>query len=400
MSSSAWFARARAAAGILHGSRTFGGPVQAGIDLSHHCNLKCIHCYFFSPVVTTPNTRERRRVTLGDAAAADAPTTVPPIDVDPVMEHRLIDELLRMGTRRFQFTGNGEAFTHPQALDFMRQAKEGGAFCFSNTNGTLLRPAVIDALLDMGFDELRVTVMAGTADGYVRTHPGVRASMFDQLRDSLRYIAEQKQRLRLKKPCVKLVTIVVKQNHDELLSFARLAEDVRADGVLIKPVDDVGDPGLLAVVPSDEESIVVRRQVEEARGMLERAGIRHNADHFLSVFQRRLDTAELYRSIPCVYGWLSTLIEADGTVYPCCRCYDTLGNAFDSGFAAIWEGAAYREFRRQAISLPRGTTAVKGCSCERCVHHEANIKAYGMMHPWARRRLRNLAVSRGGGDGE
>lgn len=399
MSASAWITKVRAAAGILSGSRTFGGPVLAGIGLSHRCNLRCIHCYFFSPLVETPNVRPVRRRRVNPAAPEVDPNLSLGLEMDPVRARELIDELLRMGTRRFQLAGNGEVFLHPQALELMRRVKEGGGFCFTNTNGTLIEPRVADELIGMGFDELRVTVMAGSSEGYVRTHPGVRASMFDELRENLKYLAAQKRRLGRRTPQVTLVFIVVKQNHAELLQFARLAEEVGAVRVLVRPVDDVGDAGLMGVVPSDDEAAVVRRQIEEARSLLEKAGIRHNIPHFLGAFQRKLDTTRVYQTIPCVYAWLSTMIEADGTVYPCCRCYDPMGNVFDAGFRAVWEGEAYREHRRKTLSLPKRSDPIQGCTCHQCVHYEANIRAYRTLHPWAQGRLRGLAVC-GDGCGE
>ena len=332
---------------------------------------------------------------MNTAAPEEDPAASLGIDMDPARGRQLIDDLLRMGTRRFQIGGNGEAFLHPQALELMRRGKEGGAFCFANTNGTLLDSSIADELIAMRFDELRITTMAGSADGYIRTHPGVRPSMFEDVRGRLGYIAERKRQLGLKTPRVTLVFIVVKQNHAELPAFARLAVDVGADGVLIKPVDDVGDAGLAHVVPNAEEAAVVLRDVEDARRVLERAGIRHNIDRFLRGFQRKLDTEEVYRAIPCVYAWLSTIIEADGTVYPCCRCYDPLGNVFDAGFEAVWNGEAYRAHRRRGLSLPKTGKPIQGCSCFHCVHYEANIKTHRVLHPWSRGRLRALAVCAG-----
>ena len=43
--------QARVVAGILHGGRAFGGPFQASFSLSNRCNLRCIHCYFYSPAL-------------------------------------------------------------------------------------------------------------------------------------------------------------------------------------------------------------------------------------------------------------------------------------------------------------------------------------------------------------
>ena len=79
-----------------------------------------------------------------------------------------------MGVQQFLFTGIGETFMHKNAVEFMRYAKRAGSSCIANTNGTLLAQKIIDELIEMGFDELRVTTMAGTRDVYLRTHQSER----------------------------------------------------------------------------------------------------------------------------------------------------------------------------------------------------------------------------------
>src|SRR5512137_232066 len=40
--------------GIMNGSRAFGGPVQVNLRLTNRCNLCCIHCYYYSPLLEVP----------------------------------------------------------------------------------------------------------------------------------------------------------------------------------------------------------------------------------------------------------------------------------------------------------------------------------------------------------
>lgn len=391
MAVSHWVSKLKAAAGVAHGSRVFGGPYQVGLGLTNRCNIRCVHCYFYSPYATAPNLRIvcRRRQEGGETQDPDELTRLQRLQADPEKAKGLVRELLRMGTRRFLFTGNGEIFTHPAALDLMALGCRGGAFCYANTNGTLIGRKAADELIRMGFGELRVTLMAGTREMYERTHPGVRSDLFDTVCDNLRYIAERKRALGVGRPAVVPVFIVVAQNVDGVADFARLAADLSADGVLFKPVDDVHDASLSAVIPDAAGAARAKAQLAEARAFLDGRGIRHNIDLCLGAFGHGLETAELYRRIPCYMGWLSALIEPDGTVYPCCRCYVPMGNAFERPFAEVWDGPAYRDFRRRTIRLHRGAAPPESCDCDRCVHHEANIKAHRVFHP-LRGRLRAI----------
>ncbi|MHC4480045.1 MAG: SPASM domain-containing protein, partial [Planctomycetota bacterium] len=307
----------------------------------------------------------------------------------------VIDEAIAMGTRRFLFTGSGEPFLYPGILDLMRQAKEPGSYTWINTNGTLLDRATIDRLVDMDFDCLVITTLAGTAEMYARTHPGSSEDTFDLLRDRLLYLADRKRKLGKKRPAVNLCFIILRQNCDGLLDFARFCRSVEADTAVFRPFDDVQDAGLEPVAPTAQQAAEVRRALGQVRVLLERAAIRHNIDALGKVFGGKLDTRALYSIVPCYYGWLMARINTDGNVYPCCRCYEPLGNIREMSFREIWWGEAYRQFRRQAITLNQRSEPLEGCVCYSCVHHTANLRVYRALHPLRgrSRRLRQVAPS-------
>jgi MoaA/NifB/PqqE/SkfB family radical SAM enzyme len=271
----------------------------------------------------------------------------------------------------------------------MARTKRAGCVCTANTNGTLLDHEKVDALVAMGFDELRVTTMAGTAQTYERTHPGSRPGTFDSLKESLLALAERKAATGSARPRLVLVCVVVQQNHEGLLDFARLAHEVKAQCVVVHPVGDADDPDMAPLVLTDAQAEAVRRQLPELAGYLEERGIRHNLARFALIFQRQLDTRALYRLIPCYMGWLWVQVQADGYVLPCCRCSRPLGNVHDAPMPAIWHGAAYNAFRRAAGLINRRGTPVEACGCDNCANNGANLRAYRILHPGSR-RLRAL----------
>jgi len=270
---------------------------------------------------------------------------------------------------------------HKNAIEFMGYVKHAGCTGTVNTNGTLLDRAMIDELIKMEFDELRITLMAGTSEMYARTHPGMRDETFDSLRDNLLYLAERKAALGLRKPAVSLVFIVVSQNYDGIFDFAELANFVRADRVIFRPVDDIEDPGLSKVVPAAEQAISVKEQLIEAKAYLESQRVAHNIGYFLKVFGEQLDTTALYRVIPCYIGWLRVLFQVNGEAYPCCRCYEPLGNVYEKKFQEIWNGQAYSKFRKEAVQINIRKSPVSGCDCNSCSHFTANLRVYRILHP-------------------
>jgi radical SAM protein with 4Fe4S-binding SPASM domain len=388
MAFSHWISKLQAVAGIAHGSRAFSGPLQLNLSLTNRCNLRCIHCYFYSPFLDLPNMRPlrlARQEGAPDLGRKDL-EKLQRIDADLDRVTVILDEALAMGTRRVQFSGNGECFMHKNALYLMRRARDAGAHCVANTNGTLIDRAAADELIRMRFDELRVTLMAGTREMYQRTHPGTRDDMFDRVHGNLLYLKERKRALGVDRPVVKTVYIVVDQNCDGLLDFAKRSIELGAQAVLYKPVDDLGDESMRPLVPTPKHADLAKRQLAEARAILEKAGVKHNADGFLRAFGGHLDTTALYDEIPCYYGWLACMIEPDGQVYGCCRCYEPLGNAYATSFSAVWNSERYRQFRSEAGRLNRGGKPNHCCECDRCVHHEANFNAFKMLHPWKARK--------------
>jgi radical SAM protein with 4Fe4S-binding SPASM domain len=125
----------------------------------------------------------------------------------------------------------------------------------------------------------------------------------------------------------------------------------------------------------------VKEQLIDVKAYLESRRMDNNIGYFLKVFTEKLDTKALYSVIPCYYGWLAVMIDVGGQVYPCCRCYEPLGNVYDNKFYEIWNGETYRRFREEAVGINIRKTAVRGCDCYNCVHHTANLRVYKALHP-------------------
>jgi radical SAM protein with 4Fe4S-binding SPASM domain len=259
--------------------------------------------------------------------------------------------------------------------------KTAGCYCSANTNGTLLDCETVDELIKIGFDDLRITTMAGTRDVYERTHPGISTKVFSNMKQNLLYLAERKAALGVQHPKITLCFIVIKQNFDNVYAFAKFAAEVRAERVFYRPLDDVKEPGLKNLIPTQQQAASVKEQLEAVESYLESKGISHNIRYFRKVFRQKLDTTALHRLIPCYYGWLAVMIDPDGTVYPCCRCYESLGNVYERNFSDIWHGESYRKFRREALGINKKKTTLSCCDCNNCVHHTANLRVFKTFHP-------------------
>jgi wyosine [tRNA(Phe)-imidazoG37] synthetase (radical SAM superfamily) len=214
-------AQIRAVLGIIQKERVFGCPVQINLNLTNRCNLRCIHCYYFSPFLDMPSYQVLRRARkLGyDLPNRDYLKHLQTSHADAEKVFSLIAEFLRMGVRRWQIGGKGEPFMHKDALEFISRIKRTNSYCFANTNGTLIDTARADALIKVKFDDLRITTLAGTPEVYARTHPGTSKDTFARLTDMLLYFAEQKAVLGVRHP---EITLVFTSLHRMLKKFSSL----------------------------------------------------------------------------------------------------------------------------------------------------------------------------------
>lgn len=373
----------KALAGIMHGSRAFGGPYQANLSMTRRCNIRCVHCFFHSPLLKTENMFRSRNAKTPKEELSDEKLMerARMLDADGPRTRELIHELAAMGTRQLTFTGDGEPFLHPDIVDFMRIAKRNGCYCMVNTNGTLIDPPLANELIGLSIDELKITTMAGTPEMYVTTHPGSNGADFDSLTDYLLYIAERKKELGLKRPIVNLIFISVAMNFDHIDAFVAFGLRVGADRLTFRPIDDIRDSGLAQIVPSEEQSRLLIHHLLKAKTLLKAHGTSHNIDYFSKAYSRQLDTKRFYRHVPCYYGWLQPRIEINGAVHACCRCQTSLGNIYQKSFHEIWYGQPYQRFRRHAIQINTGRDSVPDCDCDRCPHYAANLKVYQRVHP-------------------
>ena len=113
--------------------------VQAMVELTYGCNLRCVHCY-------NPTHEAKNELTTEQVL-------------------RTLDELAAQGCLRVGFTG-GELFTRRDALEIMRYAKSLGLIINILTNATMITPAIADQILALEPYQVDVSVYGATAGTY------------------------------------------------------------------------------------------------------------------------------------------------------------------------------------------------------------------------------------------
>ena len=137
----------------LEPKRNPPGPVVIW-NLVRRCNLTCRHCYSISADKDFPNE----------------------LNTGQVFE--VMDDLKQFRVPVLILSG-GEPLLRPDIFDIARRAKEMGFYTALSTNGTLIDEKNIDAITDIGFDYLGISIdgIAETHDRFRRMEGAFEASM-------------------------------------------------------------------------------------------------------------------------------------------------------------------------------------------------------------------------------
>jgi len=116
-------------------------PFECDFELTHECNLCCIHCFLECP---KPGTH-----------------------ADPEMVRHALSELASLGCIRVGFTG-GEPLLHPEFWPLLAEARRLRFAVDLSTNGTLLDQDMIDRLARMRLKSVRVSLLGACPETHDR----------------------------------------------------------------------------------------------------------------------------------------------------------------------------------------------------------------------------------------
>jgi MoaA/NifB/PqqE/SkfB family radical SAM enzyme len=318
-------------------------PVKLTVALTDRCNLKCFIC-----------TREEFEGGIGSKG-----NNLP-------LEHLYGMEASLRDARIIQLTGFGETFLHPQlgeALDYIYSINPRQDLIEFVSNGTLLTRAWGEKL-DKRLNNLAISLNAALPETYKRD---MYPYLFRYTRESApeayrgKQFAEDNSRER---PCqfertvgriadfmsalseqsarrVALHYVVHRDNIDEMPEFIRLAKNLGISLVnfthyMVNRVENI------------DFSIYFQKErynaaVDGAVALGRELGVTVNARQF---FKEEIKSFDAERD--CRWPIEQAIVFTPGQTAPCCHIGGVdLGNAFEIGFDAVWNGVPYQKLRRE-----------------------------------------------------
>lgn len=385
--------KARIALGIMR-KKPLTGPWTVQIDITNTCNNDCVGCWCHSPL-------------LGEfAMSEDEKKKFLPFK----LVLKLLDDLDDLGVRDIYFTGGGEPFVHPNAVDIMEYVKKKGMRCDMSNNFTMMDEKKIERLIKAGVDNMNCSVWAGSPEAFERTHPNKTASAFFRMEKMFRHFYERKKYLGKDKPTLHIYNVISTLNYDDFENMIEFAFRCKVTGVDFTPTDIVpGKTDSLMLDKKQRESLALQvkniwPKFYEWEKKYEHKLIIKNYDQFL----RRLSSDETEKgvydksiigTIPCYAGYTFLRILADGSVNSCLKSIRIpIGNIYDKSIKEIWHSKKQCKFRKHTLDYDIndpffndiGNMFQKGNGCLLCCDNLGlNLAIHGEMEK-VPKILRNL----------
>ncbi|MDX1431231.1 MAG: radical SAM protein [Gammaproteobacteria bacterium] len=320
-------------------------PLDGSIELTHRCNLRCVHCY------------------LGDQASIRQHRAE---EMSTVEVRRLIDELVEAGTLNFTFTG-GDPMVRKDFPELYTHAVRSGLLVTVFCDGVLVSDRIIELFGRYPPRKVEVSIYGATRETYesITQVPG----SFERCLAGLDRLARNGHRFTLK-------TVLMTRNRHELDAMRAMAERYGVDfyfDTAIFPCLPHRDNGGHANAPRRQLSVEVAPPTRrEPMGL--RLDPQDAASATLADEARRKEMAALYvrtREAPAserlyTCGAAQTTFHVDpyGNLQPCTISTNVRYNVREGGFLAGWNGpmARIRELRARAESSCRSCDKQALCS--------------------------------------
>jgi len=298
---------------ITKKSFVWGAPPVLTVEPTNICNLKCPLCVTGNGSMIRPKGR-----------------------MDLPAYQRLIDELGDKAIYVILYQ-QGEPYINHHFLDFVSYAKARRLYVTTSTNAHYFDPDTCRQTVESGIDAMIVSVDGATQESYAKYRVG---GNLEKVLAGIRNLVTAKKSARRKTPYLYLQFLVFRHNEHEIPAMEKLARNLGVDRFLKKNVQV--------------------ETLDEAREWMPQD------DRYRRYDLRDNDFRVKAGKGVCARPWLSTMVNWDGTVSPCCFDKNGLHETGDlrqeQRFTKIWNDAEYQRFRHEILNNRDGIDICKNCN--------------------------------------
>jgi MoaA/NifB/PqqE/SkfB family radical SAM enzyme len=354
----------------LTADRSLFGPVYAQVSVADVCNYRCLMCGYHPPEGNPDPPGQ-----FGGKAPGLIPEGV---------FGRLVEELWALGTRQVDLVGRGEPLLHPGLAGLVERAKRRGFTVTLTTNGSRLDEEVSRLLLAAGLDRIRISLNAGRADTYPKLHINRTTEDFRRVCTQVRRLLELRRSTGAPAH-VAAAYVIGSVNYREVSEMIETVSEIGADAAHFQFCVRMAGADAMEMSAAQHRELVeavIPTALERARALGVETDLSALASsppaYLLAGGPNPTDV------VPCYIGYFFTLVLGNGGVMGCCQTLQTLGNAAEDGFAAVWNSGAYRRFRRAGRRLPEPDEMLSTCECDSCFFRPHNVTIHNLLHPFSR----------------
>lgn len=191
-------------------------PVNVGIELQNRCNVSCKMC---------------------GLAQIYKKTGLPPLRRTSLDEIKLLFQDVKLGGLSVAGVYSEPLMSRQfvEIADFV--IKQGGHMNVT-TNGTLLNKKMAEALVEIGFQDIYLSLHGATKEvaEYV-----MESSNFDRVVQNMMYLKQVKKAKKSSLPRLHIVFVAMQANFHELPNLVKLASELGAVDVGVKPLNRNSD---------------------------------------------------------------------------------------------------------------------------------------------------------------
>lgn len=288
-------------------------PLSGGIDLTHRCNLRCIHCYH-----------------------GDHPEHVFEKEMTTKEILTIIDEITEAGCLYFLITG-GEPLLRKDFPEIYRHAKENGLVITLFTNGTLINYSIIDLLTEFPPCEVEISLYGASASTYekITRVPG----SYEKCLHGIRKLLDNKIHLRLK-------TILMTVNSHEFFDIKKMSEDFgvkfRFDAAIFPRLNGDKTPLMLRVSPDE----AIEKEFSDEK----------NVSQWEKFYKRMRGNKLSDTMYHCGAGRACFHLDPYGNLSPCLMTTDISYNIKNNRFMTCWKNGI------SIINDKKARGDIRGCN--------------------------------------
>jgi len=287
-------------------------PVRAlQIETSSICNFRCDSC----PLSIAGYDRPEKHLS--------APEFERVLDAFPTVE-------------KVELQGIGEVFLNPCLFDIVDVAVRRGIHVHTFSNASRIERDTARRIVTSGLELINFSMDGADEETFRKLRKGGTLKRYKRCVTNL---IEARTALGSPTPTIGVMTVLSKRNVRQIPRMLAIAEELGVDSIVFTKIN--------AGPKQELEEILL--------GDAEREWIRS-----LPPYRGRVQVVWAYvpwtreERMSCYWPRHMAYVTVEGDVTPCCNYYDSreikLGNAFEESGEAIWNGAAYRAFRKRLLS--------------------------------------------------